>query len=167
MFFSKKKKDADVEKIKEAMNDLPEEFHELPELPEMSEMPDMPEPRYAPRQNYPKDYEVRAAPLFVKVDKYRELLSSVHEMKLYLSSSKQLFSILQDIETVRADALKVLRASLQRMEKSVVEMDSELLRPRGAEFPDEGVREVSQMENSLNDLQKQLMDLKRELQQLK
>ena len=188
MFFSKKEKDKDVEKIKQAMNELPEEEPNLDELSgfndfsEISETPEIPEPTYAKRKEYVEDYNVpklapkrehtedynipKSAPLFVKVDKYKELLHGVNEIRAYLSSTKQVFTILQDIETIRSDALKVLRATLQRMEKSVVEVDSELLRPRGAEFPDEP-SEVTHMETSLNELQKQLADLKRELQQLK
>jgi hypothetical protein len=187
MFFSKKEKDKDVEKIKQAMNELPEEEPNLDELSgftdfsEIQQTPEMPEPTYAKRKEYVENYEVpkapqrkeyseydaqKSAPLFVKVDKYKELLHGVNEIRAYLSSTKQVFTILQDIETIRSDALKVLRATLQRMEKSVVEVDSELLRPRGAEFPDEP-SEVTHMETSLNELQKQLVDLKRELQQLK
>lgn len=205
MFFSKKEKNRDVEKIKQAMNELPEEeqnlneFSEFNDFSEMPQTPEMSEPTYAKRKEYCNDYEVsklapqrkeyvedydvpksapqrkeytqdydvqKSAPLFVKVDKYKELLRGVNEIRAYLSSTKQVFTILQDIETIRADALKVLRATLQRMEKNVVEVDSELLRPRGAEFPDEP-SEVTHMETSLNELQKQLVDLKRELQQLK
>ncbi|MBI4162547.1 MAG: hypothetical protein HY513_02595 [Candidatus Aenigmarchaeota archaeon] len=113
--------------------------------------------------------ETPGAPLFVKVDKYRDVLRDVHELKLYTAGIKQVLDLLHDIETIRMDANKVLRATVQRIEKSLVEMDSELLRPRGAimsEITREDT-EVRHIEGSLTELQKQLSDLKRELQTFK
>ncbi|MEM7819451.1 MAG: hypothetical protein QXD48_01335 [Candidatus Aenigmatarchaeota archaeon] len=148
MFFSKKDKYEDIEKIKEVVNDIPE-------LPEIE----------------PKTYrhEEMSMPLFVKVDKYKELLSGIQEMKLFVSGAKQLFSILQEIETIRSDALKIMHATVQRLEKSIIEMDSELIRPRGADLAmvPERPEDIKQIENSLNELQRQLLDLRKELQELK
>lgn len=109
------------------------------------------------------------APLFVKVDKYREILRDIHELKLYNSGLKQLLDLIHDLETLRTDAYKVVRATSQRMEKTLVEVDSELLRPRGAimsEISREDT-EVRHVEGALSELQKQLADLKRELQAFK
>ncbi len=150
MFFSKDRK-REMSQIKE----LVEEDEEMPVA--------MPSPAPVTRL---KEKET-AAPLFVKVDKYRDLITSIHEMKLYVSSTKQVFSVLQEVESLRSDALNVLRATLQRLERSVVEMDSELLRPQGVTLTEEKSSEVSHIESSLSELQKQLLDLKRELQGVK
>jgi len=56
---------------------------------------------------------------------------------------------------------------MQRLERSVIEMDAELLRPQGVTMTEEKSSEVTHIESSLTDLQKQLMDLKRELQGMK
>ncbi len=107
------------------------------------------------------------APLFVKVDKYKDIITTIHELKLFLSGTKQLFSLLHEIDSVRSDAISILRATIQRLERSLVEMDSELLRPKGVDMIQQDHGEASHIESSLNDLQKQLMDLKRELNHLK
>ena len=74
----------------------------------------------------------------------------------------------QEIESLRADTLNVLRATMQRLERSVIEMDAELLRPQGINITEmEKSTEVTHIESSLSDLQKQLLDLKRELQGVK
>lgn len=109
-----------------------------------------------------------SAPLFIKVEKYRDILSSLQELKTFVSSVKQLFTVMHELETVRGDALKIMRASIQRLEKSLIEIDSELLRPKGFELPEmPGDTEIRHVESSLGDLQKQIAALKRELQEIR
>lgn len=122
---------------------------------------------FQPSSSLPQQKE-SIAPLFVKVERYSDLIASVQEMKSFVSGTKQLFSILNELESVRADTLKILKATVQRMEKSIIEIDSDLLRPRGFEFEvKQNENEVQHIESSLTDLQKQLMMLRRELQELK
>jgi hypothetical protein len=106
------------------------------------------------------------APLFVKVEKYREILTTLQEMKLFVSGVKQLFAILHELETVRGDAINVMRATVQRLEKSMMEVDSELLRPRGVSLGDISPSE-GHIENTLEDLQNQLAELRKELQSMR
>ena len=117
-----------------------------------------------PVEEIPVEREV-GAPLFVKVDKYRDIIKSVQEMKLYVASTKQVFTALQEIESLRADTLNVLRATVQRLERSITEIDTELIRPHGVTVEESA--EAGHIESSLTDLQKQLLDLKRELQEMR
>ena len=112
--------------------------------------------------------EPTAAPLFVKVEKYQTLLGNINEMRSFVSSMKQLFNVIYELETVRNDSLKIMRANIQRLEKNLLEIDAGLLRPKGLEMQipyTEG--EVHHIEDSLGELQQQLHDLRRELQELK
>lgn len=118
------------------------------------------------KEELPSSYR-ESAPLFVKVEKYRDILSGLQEIKTFISNVKQLFTIMHEVETVRSDTLKIMRASIQRLEKSIIEMDSELLRPKGFEFPETSDTEISHVESSLGDLQKQVAALKRELQEIR
>lgn len=141
MFF--KKKSSDMSEIKQAVG---EEYESVEELP---------------------TFEEKEAPLFVKVEKYRNIISTLTEMKAFIAGIKQLYSVLHEAETVKNDTLKILRSSVQRLEKSIYELDSEMLRPRG--FVDETKEtqtEFSHIEGSLSDLQRQLAMLKKELQQI-
>ncbi len=144
MFFSKKAKD------------------EVPELPEPLKDVQVPETPEAPQPQK----EV-SAPLFVKIEKYREVLRTVHEIKVLISGLKQITNVLQELEAVRNDALKILRATLQRLERSSVEVDTELLRPRGFDMEGVSDTEIQHVEGSLHDLQKQLSVLRKELQELR
>ena len=104
--------------------------------------------------------------LFVKVDKYREVLTTLQELKLFVSGVKHLFGIMHEIEAVRTDAMNIMRATVDRLEKSIIEIDSELLRPRGVTLTDydRTGSEITHVEQSLTDLQNQLSDLRRQLQ---
>ncbi len=111
-----------------------------------------------PREDY--------APLFVKVEKYRDVLATIAEIRMFVSSTKQLFAVVNDLEALRSDAHKIMRATVQRMEKALIEIDTELLRPKGFETPDiqRSELEIQQIEDSLTDIQKQMSALKRELE---
>src|SRR3989344_3546539 len=105
MFFRKGSDRKDIEEIKNAVSDDIDDAGEL-----FIEKPAAREP-------------VVSAPLFVKVEKYRETLEHLHEIKMFISGVRQLFGVLQEIENIRNDALKIFKATVQRLEKSVIEMD--------------------------------------------
>ncbi|MBI2971301.1 MAG: hypothetical protein HYY37_02685 [Candidatus Aenigmarchaeota archaeon] len=144
MFFHAKKQE--TKEIKQAI----EEPYPAPQQQEIVQEPAAP----------------MSAPLFVKVEKYREILSDVQEMKVFIEGVKQLLGVVNDVEAVRADAIKMLRATVQRLEKTVTEVDSELLRPKGFEIETPGEIEIRHIEGSLSDLQHQLAALRKELQEL-
>lgn len=144
MFFKKKERD-DISEIKQAMIEPLEPEEELPSFIE----------------------EHKEAPLFVKVEKYRDIISTLSEMKGFVGSIKQLYGVIHEAEMVRSDALKILRNSIQRLEKNIYELDSELLRPRGFMVEaKETETEISHIEDSLGDLQRQIAMLKKEIQEL-
>ena len=144
---------------------------EARELPEKPGAVNYNIPASAQTYPYQRSYEKPRedfAPLFVKVEKYRDLLATIAEMKMFVSSMRQLFVVINDLEALRSDAHKIMRATVQRMEKSVIEVDSELLRPKGftLDVP-ASETEVHQIEDSLTDIQKQMSALKRELEGMK
>jgi hypothetical protein len=162
MFFKKdKEKKDDLKEIKEAMsNEQETEEHDPLGLEEIPEAPSSQIPYKMPERE-------NGAPLFVKVEKYRSLISNVHEMKNFIEGLKQLFNVMYDIETMRGDTLKILKATTVKLEKTLTEIDYELLRPKGYEEEVAAEGEVMHLEESLSDLQRQLQELKRELQNLR
>jgi predicted RNase H-like nuclease (RuvC/YqgF family) len=112
--------------------------------------------------------ERETAPLFVKVDKYKHVINTVQEMKSFVSGIKQLFVVMHEIEDIRAETLNMMKATVQRLEKNIAEVDSELLMPKGLEIEFEREEtEINRVESSLLELQKQLSSLKQELQEFK
>lgn len=145
MFF-KKEKGKEIKEIKK-MIDMPVEEEEMPHM-----------------QTVERE---TGAPLFVKVDKYRDIIKTIQELKLFVASTKQVFGVLQEVENLKSDALNVLRATVQRLERSILEIDAELLRPHGVGISETKSNEVGHLESSLEELQKQLLELKRELSDMK
>ena len=111
---------------------------------------------------------IEGAPLFVKVDKYREALTTIQEMKSFVNGIKQMFTVLAEMENVRTETLKLMRATTQRLERSIVELDTGLLRPHGVpESRPASDAESRYIEDSLTGLHLQLENLRKELGQMK
>ncbi|MFH1420947.1 MAG: hypothetical protein ABIG30_03195 [Candidatus Aenigmatarchaeota archaeon] len=189
MFFLRKhKQDKDIEDIKKTLNEPVEE----PVVPQpsgmdfgMPEQPEQPEEEISePLPNYEPPYEPRyippavpaprpvepifrkqsgEAPLFIKIDKYNELLGHLQELRSFMSATKETFQILEEIETARSDAVKILRTSIQRMERSLAIADNELGKPETPMSEEFSRGDVDNVETSLQSLKKEIGDLRKEL----
>ena len=107
------------------------------------------------------------APLFIKIDKYSDLLAHVKEMKRFLGMFKQTLDVMRDIETARDDALKILRASATRLERVLETADAELLKPDISEQVEAaGKEEAAHVQDTLESLKSEINSLKSELKGL-
>ncbi len=144
-------------------HDVKKEMKDIKEA--IDEGPDFDDELSPPPYTKPFGTQEQTAPLFVKVEKYHDVISGIQEMKLFVAAVKDIFGLIQELEQVRNDALNIMKVTVQRLEKAVIEMDAELLRPRGVSispFP-QGETEARHIESSLAELQKQLIELKQEL----
>jgi hypothetical protein len=165
MFFQKKNDDVDLESLKKAIeskkNDVRKEQQQ--DYGYTEERRPYTEERRPRPQKQPQD---DSAPLFVKVSKYNEILSNLQEMKAYIAGVKQLYRLLSEIETTREESLKLLRSTLQKVERNIVQLDSGLLRPMGTPVGQKS-EQSRHVEESLSDLESQLESLKSELEKFK
>ncbi len=150
MIFSKKNKNEEpqIDEIVEAIDQPVNDVYSEPEL------------------NYrePK----RAAPLFVKLDKYKDILQTMDEMKKFVKGLKDTFNLLNEIEDLKRNAFDIIRTTIQHIEKNLIEVDAEMLRPGAVDMEvEQSGKEISHVEDSVKDLQKQLEMLKRELEELR
>lgn len=106
------------------------------------------------------------APLFVKVEKYKEIVGSVNETKRFLTGIKQLFLVMNELQGIQQDSINMLKTSVQRLEKSIEWVDHSLVRPIGFEEPPHGEMEVRQIEQSLLELQREISNLRKDLDRL-
>ncbi|MCD6215934.1 MAG: hypothetical protein J7J92_02565 [Candidatus Aenigmarchaeota archaeon] len=162
----KKKEDIDIDELKRLVKDSSEQK----KLPVAIQRPQQAAPKSdtaTPARQVPKSYESESAPLFIKLSKYNEVLSNLQELKAFIAGLKQVFQILSEIEILRSEALKLMRASVQRIERNIVELDTGLLRPPGSPEMPHSNKEIHSVEGSLSDLQKQLRSLRSELERFK
>jgi archaellum component FlaC len=170
VFFGRKKKEENVEEIR----GLVEGTQNPEEIPEMIEGEVVPEeaPKLAPIAERNEEEVVKPemqkkpsfAPLFVKIDKYRSILNSINEIKTPLIMIKNTFMIQKEIEGLRDENKKMLELAISKLDKKIITLDSEFLRPTGfeEEFPSQ-MYESGGIEGVVDDLKKQIEGLKSEL----
>ena len=100
------------------------------------------------------------APMFVKLEKYSEVLTTISELQKFIQSLKYVFDIAEEAENIRNDAIKILRTSLNRVERSVHEVDAGLVKPSGWK-PD---TQLDAAQLSLERLQSQLARLRKDVE---
>jgi hypothetical protein len=124
-----------------------------------------PQPRpEAPLLPHFKGPEGTHAPLFVKIERYKEVLETAQEIKSFVRSIRQIFGVIQDMESARDEAVKLLKVSVDRLEQSMQEIDAELVKPIGFEPFPHGEAELHHLEESLTTLQRNISSLRREVE---
>jgi hypothetical protein len=115
----------------------------------------------------PKQERPAFAPLFIKLDRYKNILSAITELKTTLVMIKNSFSVFNELDKIKEDNLKVVASAIERVDKRIAALDSEFLRPSGyrEELPEE-VYAVESLDTTLSDLRYQVDQLKAELESL-
>lgn len=106
------------------------------------------------------------APLFVKIDRYRNILRSLAELKTTLTLAKSALSTLDQMEKIKYDNLNLLAVAMNKIEKKLTALDSEFLRPTGFQEETNDIGEVENLQGVISDLQSQIQELKNEMQQV-
>jgi hypothetical protein len=139
--FGRKKKEEKVEKPKEAVAEAIKEEKQKQERPAF-------------------------APLFVKLDRYRRILSILNHLKNMMNVAKNSLVVLNDLERMRAENLKMIEDILNKIDQKLLSLDSEFMRPSGfREEPMEYV-DVEGLESTIVDLKSQIDSLKTELERM-
>lgn len=140
-------------------------MHKVVERPPQQREPEEPIPVAAEVDSRP--VEKSFAPLFVKIDRYRSILTSIAELKTIMMMMKNTFSVLSELERIKSDSLKLIQNSLERIDKKLVALDSEFLRPSGfqEEFPQE-LHTTESLEATIDDLRSQVEQLRAEMKNI-
>jgi len=118
----------------------------------------------------PEEVEVKKpafAPLFVKLDRYRQILYLLNELRTTMVAIKNAFSILAEVDRLREENSKLIKSAIDKVDKRLTSLDSEFLRPSGfeEEFPSETYSAES-LEGVVGDLKGQVDQLKTELESM-
>lgn len=120
-----------------------------------------------PKEIQAKQERPASAPLFIKLDRYKQILNSLAELKTALVMIKNSFSVMNELEKLKNENLKMIENVIERIDKRISGLDSEFLKPSGyrEELPEE-VYEVESLGATLTDLRDQVNQLKAELESL-
>jgi len=103
------------------------------------------------------------APLFVKLERYKEILSDLEGLRTTMVAIKNAFSILNQLDKLRYENIGMLQNAIEKVDEKLAALDSEFLRPAGfrEELPTEEYSEG--LESELGNLKNQVDKLKSEL----
>ncbi|MEX2738594.1 MAG: hypothetical protein Q6356_005950 [Candidatus Wukongarchaeota archaeon] len=175
-FFRRKSKEEDLEELRDMVESRdfepeisrkkPEEMKTVPEetIPVQQPVPEVPSTPVAPPTPLQEPKKTAFAPLFVKLEKYRSVLNSINDLKTTIIMLKNAIHIQKQIEGLRDENRKFLELAINKIDKKVVSLDTEFMRPKGfeEEFPP-ATYETEGIEGVVDDLKKQIEGLKSEL----
>jgi len=154
-FWSKPQK-KDIEAVKQAV--VPQERPQETPMPkfDLGKLPERP----------------RFAPLFIKIDRYHEILNSIESLKSILLGVRDLLNLMQQLDRIKIESETLLNKNIQEVILIISNMDKEFIRPKGVSVensvPDmhdnAGYEKVG---NYIGDLQRELDNLKSQLQTLR
>lgn len=175
-FFGRKKEKEEVkeevrEELKEIKKAVEEKPSEKPEEEKNVEREVTPERPVERRERVEKE-EVKpaTAPLFIKLERYHSILSSITEIKKTLLYLRTLFSTLLETEKLREESIRLMRDAIGKLDRKIASLDSLFLRPPPI-MEEEREEIVAQPEYGLGDmissLKSQISKLKEELETIR
>ncbi len=106
---------------------------------------------------------IREAPLFIKVDRYKEMLSYFGALKNDIETLKQLGNVLNSTQEMFMATNNAISATLEKTNKIIDSLDAEMGRPQGLNIDMDIEAKRAEMKVSLNELKSQLDKLKNEV----
>jgi hypothetical protein len=106
------------------------------------------------------------APLFVKLERYREILGSLNELKGTLESIRNAFMMLNEMDRLRYENMKIVQGAIDAVDERLKSLDSEFVRPVGFDDQNQTVPYAEGLEGELEALKGQVEQLRGDLKTL-
>jgi hypothetical protein len=121
------------------------------------------------KQKEEKVEEETQVPLFVKLDKYKTIVSSLMHLKTLLISLRNSLIALEQIEKTRAETFNVIIKNLEKMNEKLSLLEKEVVKPVSFSFgmptaPYAPIEEMQSVQASIASLKAQIDQLKAELE---
>lgn len=112
----------------------------------------------------PLPEKAKFAPLFIKVEKYREILEAINRIKMIIVNIHSLTDVQNNLRTLRTQVDEEMQKEISQLNQTMQTLDTTLVRPKAIEpyvmpKPSETAKMhgyVSELEGELSKLQDQL-----------
>jgi len=117
-----------------------------------------------PMYDEPKPRPSSMPPVFVKVDRYRELLENVQQMRSYALGLRDALDAMADIEKEFKTAMSITAKALDKLNLVISTIDMKLLRTSSSPADSsESVKPPAEIEDQVRGIYEQIEKLKGEL----
>ena|SRR5438445_1656743 len=162
LFGNKKRKDM-AEEIKNAV-DSPEDYtQQRPDIFTQS-----------PKRVQPRALESTGSPVFVKMEKYKNILVAFESLKSSIDNLRISFTALVDMEKIRSDNMEKMKDSIDKVEGTLIDLDREFVRPSEMELPHHQLKATpkgkpaanKELDTTVSELKSQIDALKEKLKEV-
>jgi len=94
--------------------------------------PKLPPLRAAPQERAPSG----SPPLFIKVDKYRDVLKNIRNLRSYILNLRDALDVLEDIQKEFANGVQIAQRAVDELNVILSSLDSFFLKPHTIEHED-------------------------------
>jgi tetrahydromethanopterin S-methyltransferase subunit G len=171
MFFGKKDDKTSLEdklkEIEQRVKGLGKKEHQVSQpQPSMSQL--TPQQNVEEEKRKEEKAEETQVPLFVKLDKYKTIVSSLMQLKTLLISLKNSLMALEQIEKTRVETFNAIMKNLDKMNEKLSLLEKEVIKPVGFSFgapitPYSSYEEIENVQASIASLKAQIDQLKAQL----
>ena len=126
-----------------------------PPPPKPAPLPPLEKVELAPPPEKPK-----FAPLFVKIERYKEVLKNIEKIKLLLDDLRQLINLRAQISRIGQDSHALLEKNIGEISRVISSLDREFVRPRGEKIEP---KTEERMEGYISQLRDELARLQSEV----
>jgi len=146
------------------LEEMPREEKKIEEISEIERKLDIPESK-----KFSFEKRLEYAPLFIKIEKYRETLENLENLENYLKGMSKLFDLINELERIRRMNIEALIKLYHKVTATASKLYGGLLKPRGMKFEASliGESEIEKLDSVIRDLNKELNALREEIDKLK
>jgi len=110
----------------------------------------------------------KIAPVFVRVDRYKEILSQIQGLKDTIASLENVLAIRRHVHKINADSDIILENALKKFAESTNMFGREFVTPRGPEqFARNEEKAENEVDNTISKLGNEIVKLRQELEKIK
>jgi len=179
--FRRRKKEEEKpvdKKLSEIPEDVQEEIKKIKDAVEGERVPSLPVPESGleveTKLEQEKQTEIKReiekrqpeyAPLFVKIERYKDILNTLNEIKAGLIAIRDVVSLSNELQRLMIDMTKMLNSTVNKVDTKIIELDEEFLRPKGyeEELPQPMTPDVENLGVVVDDLKSKIERLKSEI----